>query len=106
MFDLPFTITGIAGSGRVVEFEGCSFGGVAIRRPEEVAAEDFETEAATFANDGLGRSGDSWVVAMMEVKVEAQPKSRMETMWFKNKSAQMMGRKTKTAAVIAVECRQ
>lgn len=63
--DRPFAITGAVDvDGIVVELMVPSLDGVAIRRIAG-GAESLETEAATLANEGLGRSGDIWVVAMM-----------------------------------------
>lgn len=44
---------------------GGSLDGVATRRIAD-GAESLETDAATLANEGLGRSGDIWAVAMMD----------------------------------------
>jgi hypothetical protein len=63
--DRPFAITGAVDVDGVVELMGGSLDGVAIRRIAG-GAESLETDAATLANEGLGRSGDIWAVAMMD----------------------------------------
>lgn len=58
-------MTGAVDVGGNVEAMSGSFDGVAIRRSAG-GAESFDTEAATLANEGFGRSGDTWAVAMMD----------------------------------------